>query len=127
MRKIVLHYLDGRILKGTTWDFSTEKTWFHITKMTTGETVKVDPSLLKGIFFVKTFEGDWLYKENYDLPRPALGKKVMVCFKDGENVFGYTTGVSPERKGFFVFFADPKCNNEKVFVLTAATQDVRLE
>lgn len=124
--KIVLHYQDGHIIKGSTGDFSPEKPWFHFTKKTTGETIKVDPSGLKGIFFVKNFDGNPTYKERIDMERPGLGRRVMVCFKDGENIFGYTTGVSPGRKGFFLFFSDPEGNNEKVFVLTAATQDVLL-
>lgn len=124
--KIVLHFLDGHILKGTTCDFSAEKNWFHFTKKTTGEMIKIDPSQLKGIFFVKSYEGNWFHGERYDVNRPALGKKVMVCFKDGESLVGYTTGLSPGRKGFFVFLSDPRSNNEKVFVLTAATQDILL-
>ncbi|MBI3804631.1 MAG: hypothetical protein HY282_12810 [Nitrospirae bacterium] len=124
--KIVLHYLDGHIVKGTTCDFSSDKSWFHVTKRNTGETIRVYPSELKGIFFVKSYEGNWYHGERYDIHRPGLGRKVMVCFKDGENLFGYTTGVGPERRGFFLFFSDPRSNNEKVFVMTAATEDVRL-
>ncbi len=125
MKKVVLHFLDGKIVKGTTSDFSTERSWFHLTESTTGEIIKVDPSLLKGIFFVKTFEGNPLIRKNYDLSLPGLGTKVMVRFKDGETVFGYTYGISPDRTGFFLFLSDRYTNNEKVFVLTAATQDIR--
>ncbi|WDT81885.1 MAG: hypothetical protein MPW14_09280 [Candidatus Manganitrophus sp.] len=75
---------------------------------------------------MKCFDGNPTYKERIDVERPGLGRRVMVCFKDGENLFGYTTGVSPGRKGFFLFFSDPENNNEKVFVLTAATDDVLL-
>jgi len=125
MKKVVLHFLDGKILKGTTFDFSAERPWFHLTQSSTGETIKVDSSLLKGIFFVKTFEGNPLIRKNYDLSLPGLGTKVMVCFKDGERVFGHTYGISPERKGFFLFLSDRYTNNEKVFILTAATQDIQ--
>lgn len=106
MKKVVLHYLNGKILKGTTFDFSPERSWFHLTQSATGETIKVDSSLLKGIFFVKTFEGNPLIRKNYDLSLPGLGTKMMVCFKDGERVFGHTYGVGPERKGFFLFLSD---------------------
>jgi hypothetical protein len=127
LNKLVLHFLDGRIIKGTTCDFSSEKVWFHFTKKNTKETVRVISSELKGVFFVRDWEGRWERRDRYDINRTALGKKVMVCFNDGEIVFGYTNGVSPERSGFFLFFSDPRSNNEKVFVLTAATQEVRLE
>ncbi|TAK09217.1 MAG: hypothetical protein EPO39_02875 [Candidatus Manganitrophaceae bacterium] len=124
--KIVLHYLDGQILKGTTCNFSADKEWFHLTKRNTGQTIKVNPSQLKGVFFVKSFDGNRAHRERYGIHRPGLGRKVSVSFKDGENVIGHTTGVSPDKKGFFVFFSDPISNNEKVFVLTAATHNIRL-
>ena len=124
MKKIVLHFLDGEILKGATWNFSADRPWFYLIQNMTGETTRVDSSQLKAIFFVKTFEGNSLLRKNYDLSLPGLGTKVKVCFKDGETTFGYTYGLNQERKGFFLFPSDRYSNNEKVFVLTAATQEI---
>jgi hypothetical protein len=58
------------------------------------------------------------------MERPGLGKRIQVKFKDGEVLIGYTSGYSPDRTGFFVFPSDPDSNNEKVFVMTAATANV---
>jgi hypothetical protein len=127
MKKIVLHFLDGEILKGTTWNFSADRPWFYLIKSTTGEKTRVDSSQLKAIFFVKTFEGNPLLRKNYDLSLPGLGTKVSICFKDGETTFGYTYGLNQERNGFFLFPSDRYSNNEKVFVLTAATQEIRFQ
>jgi hypothetical protein len=50
----------------------------------------------------------------------------MVEFKDGEVLFGYTLTYSSQGFGFFVFPGDPGSNNEKVFVVHAATASVKL-
>jgi len=39
------------------------------------------------------------------------GKQVEVTFADGEIMVGSTLGYDPNRPGFFVFPADPNCNN----------------
>ena len=57
------------------------------------------------------------------ISRPGYSD-IKVEFKDSETLIGYTSGYSPGRVGFFVFPADPEDNNEKVFVVTAATKDV---
>ena len=122
--RIVLHYLDGKILKGSTRDFSPDKPWFHFADKETDETLKVDFTLLKGVFFVKDFEGVPQYRERYDIGRMGYGKKVKVSFKDGETMVGYTSGVSPGRTGFFLFPSDPHSNTQRVFALMNATQEI---
>ncbi|NND84988.1 MAG: hypothetical protein HKN46_07540, partial [Acidimicrobiia bacterium] len=59
-----------------------------------------------------------------DADRVGLGRKVTVHFEDGETLHGYTTGYSPARAGFWVTPADPESNNERAFVVTAATTSV---
>jgi hypothetical protein len=48
-----------------------------------------------------------------------------VIFKDGEVLVGTTTGYDASRPGFFLFPADEKSNNERIFVVTAAVKTVR--
>jgi hypothetical protein len=48
-----------------------------------------------------------------------------VAFLDGEVVYGMTNGYSPNRKGFFVFPADKKTNNERIFVIKESTTSVK--
>jgi hypothetical protein len=124
--QIVLHYSDGRIIKGSTRDFSPDKPEFHLKEKDTERSEKVDITALKGIFFVKDYEGNPKYGERHDIERKGLGTKVKVCFRDGETIIGYTTGTSPERTGFFLFPADPHSNTEKIFVIQAATEEIRL-
>ena len=122
--QVVVHYADGRILKGNATDFFPNKETFHMTERGSGETHEIKVADLKGVFFVKTFEGNPAHNDRQDTERVGLGKRIQVKFKDGEEVIGYTSGYSPDRPGFFVFPSDPESNNEKVFVVTAATVSV---
>jgi hypothetical protein len=122
--RIVLHYGDGRIVKGSTGDFFPDKQWFHLTEKDTGTASRIDMAKLKGVFFVKDYEGQPDYQARHDTERAGLGKKVKVCFKDGESIVGYTSGFSPNKPGFFLFPADADGNTEKIFVISVATEEI---
>jgi hypothetical protein len=122
--KVVVHFLDGRLVKGFTSDFFPNKPAFHVEPAEEGTSTEVQVDTLKGVFFVKSFTGNSLEKHRRDVERTGLGRKIRVDFKDGETLIGYTSGYSPTRTAFFVFPADPQNNNEKVFVVTAATDKV---
>ncbi|MCC6543106.1 MAG: hypothetical protein IT392_01220 [Nitrospirae bacterium] len=122
--KVVLNFNSGNILKGIIEDFFPNKDFFHIKEYGTGKTFEIDISKLKGIFFVKTFEGDKKYTERQDKERRGLGKKIEVKFKDGESIVGYTTGYSRDRRGFFLFPSDSDWNTEKIFVVIDATDKI---
>ena len=123
--KIVVHYLGGKIIKkGFTSDFSPNKNVFHIKDKDSNETTEVDLSSLKAVFFVTDFVGNKDYKDRQDVERSGLGKRIKVLFKDTETIIGYTTGFSPGRTGFFLFPADPESNNERIFVVNAATEQI---
>jgi hypothetical protein len=111
-------------MKGTTVDFFPNKDVFHMIDKEDGAHHEIRIMDLKAVFFVKTFEGDTSYNERQDIERVGLGKKIMVHFKDNEKMVGYTLGYSPTRSGFILFPADPDCNNEKVFVILAATNKI---
>jgi hypothetical protein len=57
---------------------------------------------------------------------PHTGRRVAVLFEDGELLVGYAQTYSAERAGFFVFPADPNSNNIRVYVLRAATKQIKL-
>jgi len=124
LNKIVIRYSDGKVIKGTTEDFFPNKTSFHMRDKDSGEYIDISIEELKAVFFVKSFEGDNSYQERKQFERFGLGKKIKVSFKDGEELVGYTQGFSKERVGFFLFPSDPDSNNEKAFVIAAATDDV---
>ncbi len=122
--QVVAHYADGRILKGWAADFFPNKTSFHLEREGSGETMEIQIEELKGVFFVKTFEGNPQAQLRTDGERAGMGKKIQVEFTDGETLIGYTSGYNPGRAGFFVFPIDPADNNEKVYVVTDATTAV---
>jgi hypothetical protein len=127
--KIVARFQDGRVLKGFSVDFLAGKEVFHLTPadaIAGSKPVEVRLSELKAVFFVRVLEGNPRYEEQKEFPSkgPAVGRKLRVVFRDGETLLGTTQGYQPGRAGFFLIPADPKSNNERCFVITAATQEV---
>jgi len=123
--RVVARFLDGTLVRGTTIDFSPMRARFHLDD---GSGVhEVDLVSLKALFFVRDFGGNSDYDEKKGFfVRQNQGKKILVEFIDGEVLFGYTLNYSSHGLGFFVFPGDPQSNNEKIFVVHAATRSVKL-
>ena len=125
---VVVHYNDGRVVKGTTHDFNPNKTLFHILPADGGKAVEIQCRHLKAVFFVKTLEGNPGHRKHHDFksaPAETLqGKKIAVLFKDGELICGYTLAYTPGRLGFFVSPSDPGGNNERIFVIEASAAKI---
>lgn len=129
LNKVVVRYADGRLLKGMTADFFPNKELFHVSVVDAppgSESVEVRTPELKALFFVKDHEGnpDYHERKEFDSLRPPIGRRIRVKFKDGEVLVGTTTGYQPGRTGFFVEPADPASNNERCYVIAAATLEV---
>jgi hypothetical protein len=129
LNKVVVHYLNGRILKGTTQDFFPNRALFHLQPLERGTAEEVRIKDLKAVFFVKAYEGNGARRDLRGfVAAPAetsQGKKIAVQFRDGELLCGYSLSYSPERLGFFIFPADPGSNNLRAFVIKTATRDVK--
>jgi hypothetical protein len=127
--KVVVRYVDGRLVKGTTQDFFPNKDCFHLRPDTTNpeEATEILIRDLKAVFFVKDFTGNQEYEERkeYSNGDTAQGRKVEVLFVDGEKLVGSTLGYDPNRLGFFLFPVDPESNNIRVFAVTAAVKSVQ--
>jgi hypothetical protein len=127
--RVVAHYLDGKILKGTTQDFNPVRPTFHLIPSDGSPVVEVACKLLKAIFFVKSLQGDPKRQELRGFiagPKvTAQGKKLAIRFKDGEILCGYTLSHRPDREGFFLFPADSDGNNLRIYVLAAATDEIK--
>lgn len=125
--RLVVHFLDGSLIKGWSTDLFPNKPTFHVNDSETEESREVHLADLKGVFFVKDLAGRSMPgQRRYDIERPGLGRRVRVTFRDGEVVEGYTNGYSPDRLAFFVFPPDPDDNTERILVVTQATADVTL-
>ena len=125
--RIVAHFLDGSLLKGTTMDFLPSKPYFHIR---TDDRVVQEVAFteLKAVFFVHDLDGSKEYNERKGfLTERDQGKKVLVEFFDGEVLFGYTLSYTPKGLGFFMIPGDPDSNNSKVFIVHSATKRVKIQ
>ena len=123
INKVVAKFKNGSIKKGTTNDFFPNKVMFHLIS-TTGEILDINIEELKAVYFIKNFEGNKDRMDKYMDDIPGGGRKVQVNFFDGEMLIGYTQGYSPTRSGFFVIPADLENNNDRIYVITSATEKV---
>ena len=121
--KVVVRYKDGKVLKGLTSNFAPNKPKFHLS--TEGDQItEIHMDDLKAIFFVKDYAGESSRKDVYNDDIPGAGRKIHIKFKDTEEITAFCHGYSPSRPGFFVVPADRKGNNERIFVVTSATETV---
>ena len=127
--KVVLRYLDGRVLKGITQNFFPNKDRFHLFPAEKNSPAPLEVLIrdLKAVFIVRDFTGDpgFTERKNFNAGEKTFGKKIEVCFLDGEVMVGSTMGYDLKRQGFFVFPADPKSNNIKAYVISASLRSVR--
>lgn len=133
LNKVVARFKDGSIMKGNTNDFSPLKQHFHLeviggqvidVKVANLKALEIQLRELKAAFFVKDFEGNKTYDEEYGDMLVGAGRRVQVTFADGEVIIGFALSYSPDRIGFFLVPADKKSNNERIYVITASTKRV---
>jgi hypothetical protein len=127
--KVVARYKDGKVIKGFTHDFFPNKDRFHLFPPDdpSANGIEVVISRLKAVFMVRDFNGNPQYNERkeYTEGEKFSGFQVEVTFQDGEVLVGSTQVYDPKRQGFFLFPADPKSNNIRVFVVSSALKNVR--
>lgn len=127
---VVARFRTGQVVKGYTRDFYPERPVFHVLPKGGAQAVSVKVAELKAVFFVRDLLGNRLRHKNRRFPAqdsgPQAGRRIAVLFEDGELLVGHAQTYSPERPGFFVFPLDPQGNNVRVYVLRAATRQVKL-
>ncbi len=127
--RVVAHYLDGRVLKGSTQDFIPTRAACHVLPVSgTGPAVSVRLMDLKAMFFVKDLDGN---PERLDVPaftggpaENAYGKKIAVRFPDGELICGYSLAYRAERSGFFLTPMNARGNNDRIFIVVSPGVEV---
>lgn len=128
---VVVHYGDGKLLKGYTHDFLPDRESFHLNTALepgVGTIHEVKILDLKAVFFVKSIEGNMAYveKNRFEVvdAKALHGIKIRVTFKDGEILRGLSLGYNRAKKGFFVVPIDPASNNERIYVVANATAEI---
>ena len=128
LNKVVARFVDGRVLKGMTADFSPTKDVFHLALADApGQApLEVRAQDLKALFFVKDHAGNPGYDERKEFEStPSIAERpIQVVFQDGEVLVGTTSGYRAGRPGFFLTPADPESNNERCYVITAAAREI---
>lgn len=127
--RVVLHYRNGKLIKGHTYDFAPGKERFHIAHGPDDKTVtEVSVGELKAVFYVATFEGNpkrrrpkaFSAEEMKSMP----GLKLKVTFHDGEVIIGTTAGWSRGRPGFFLTPLDKGDNSQRIWVIAGAAKSI---
>ena len=129
LSKVVVGFLNGNRIKGYVCEFSGLDDSFNLLPQDDplqGQGIKVEMRDLKAVFFVWEFAG---IHENHDFmlaDAPKSRRTIEVTFTDGEKIVGRPDGYYAQRIGFFMFPANPKGNNIRIFVVTRNTRQVRL-
>ncbi len=128
--KVIMRFINGRLIKGYTSDFYPNKPFFRVRPADAAPTdagTEVFVKELKAVFFVKDFAGNPEYNErkDFDGNRQSVGRRMEVTFSDGEVLVGSTMGHDPKRPGFFLYPADPESNALRVFIISAAVSGFR--
>jgi len=118
---VAVRSLDKSLLKGWTFDFRQNRSFFHVEVEGTPGPVRVPIEDLKAVFFIKTLgrAPSCVDKRSFG-NRVGPEKKVWIEFVDGEKMAGWSNSFGSLRKGFFVFPADPDSNAEKAYVFRPA-------
>ncbi len=131
---VVAHFKGGKLLKGSTADFDPFSPNFRLVSDRPddkGRVYQVRVGDLKALFFVKTLEGDLMYREKkrfkeVNSTSHLMGIRIEVHFKDGEVIRGTTMDYNGGLQGFFVSPVDPKSNNDYVYVVADAVRELKL-
>jgi hypothetical protein len=127
-QKIVVRYTEGRLLKGYTHDFNPARSQFSLWSSPVAkpqDRVIVPLARLKGVFFVRDFDGNPDYVERTDAGHVQHGRRIEVTLLDNEVIAGRTLNYRADGYGFFVVPNDPLANNIRVFIVATAVRQVR--
>lgn len=124
-RRVVIRYATGTLLRGflaveDEARLPTNESARLLVEKPEGELVAVEPSEIKAVFFVRSFEGSPDYSEFKVFPAPPNGKGVWVRvhFLDGEVM----EGIAPNcldtyaKPIFYMTPPDPASNNQAVLL-----------
>ncbi|MHB8078302.1 MAG: DUF6982 domain-containing protein [Candidatus Krumholzibacteriia bacterium] len=127
--RVVARFANGKLLKGTTQDFAPNRSSFHLIPIDGSPSLEVRTDQLKALFFVKDLQGNpdrTSLRGFLDAPATsAQGRKLAVRFTDEEFLCGHTLSYQPGRPGFFMTPVDETGNNIRIYVVVAATVEIK--
>lgn len=125
--QVVVHLKGGKIHKGLTRNFDPAADAFYLLPAEGGGVpVRIRIEDMKALFWVRDFVGNSEFVSRKDFEEVArTGRKVVLRFRDGEEMWGTVAERSDDGPGFFFWPADSKDNNIKVFVVRSALEEFR--
>jgi hypothetical protein len=129
LSKVVVGFLTGARTKGYVSDFSSIEDTFDLLPQEDplqGTAIKVALKALKAVFFVWEFNGKPEYHDSQHSTVLREVRTIEVTFTDGEKIVGRPEAYNSRQIGFFMFPANPKGNNIRIFVVTRNTRQVKL-
>lgn len=127
--EVVARFLDGRVVKGTSFDVAPGKPFCHI-KTDTDGVVEVALDDVKALFYVKSLEGDSERNDTQEVLEDDIrlrgSKRLELVFKDAERLVVLCNRFPPQGDRFFVLPIDPASNNERILVNQGALESVSL-
>ncbi|HEX9582419.1 MAG TPA: hypothetical protein VF970_15045 [Gemmatimonadales bacterium] len=125
--KVVAHFIDHAMVKGTSMDVDPGRILCHIETADRG-TVEVDLRQVKALYFVKDFGGQPKYDETRQVSagdqRLVGSRRVRVRFRDGEEQGGLMNRYPPNRPFYFLLPIDPASNNIRILINRDAVAEV---
>jgi hypothetical protein len=126
---VVAHFLDGRMVKGTSFDVDPGKATCHI-RPPNEKPLEVRLEQLKALFFVRSLQGNPGRAEarvpDPRDPRARGATVVSLKFADGETMVGMTIRYPPNKPYFYLNPVDPKSNNIRILVNRSAVTGMEL-
>ena len=130
MFRVVARYLDGRLVKGETFDLDPAKPTCLIHSPDRQSSITVTLSELKCLFIVRDHTGKPDYKETKSVdpgdPRARGARWLEMKFLDGEVVVGLSTNYAEGRPIFAAVPTDTQSNNIRILVNRGALESVTI-
>ena len=124
-QKVVAHFVDHSVVKGTSMDVDPGKPICHI-RADSPKPVEVDLRKVKALYFVKDLNGNPTYDETHvprDEDKRLHGSTMLdIVFADGERLGALTNRYPPRGEFFFVVPMDPGSNNLRILVNRGAVR-----
>lgn len=128
--KVVAHFKNGKTQRGHTQDFRPDGETFHLLPSEGGgipTTIRLED--LKALFYVRDYgamrrQVDRAKRFGGSVPQ---GQRIIVEFRDGERIWGYTEEYAADSRGFFFVPADPQENNTRVFIVNSSVKQIQFE
>ena len=128
LQKVVAHFIDHSIIKGTSADVDAKRPLCHV-QTTSNGVVEVDLQQVKALFFVRDLNGQPTYDEVHEATqgdqRLRGTRQVEIEFGDGERLGGLMNRYPPLGPFFFILPLDQRSNNIRILVNREAVAGMR--